>query len=384
MAGHIVITGACGFLGWHLRCRLRALGGSRVVPVGREEFADQQTLHAAVSNADAVVHLAGANHGNPDHVAHTNPALAARLVEALERSRPTEMATEPPHLVFANSTHIERDTPYGRSKAEASSILASWSRKSGATYTDMVLPNLFGEHGVPFYNSFVGTFCHQIAKGEEPRVIEDAVVPMLHAQRAAEIIVDGVERRFHGQVRPDSSPHKVSDILERLRYFAEVYDRGDIPDLSAPFQRDLFNTYRSYLIRDHFPMALPVRGDDRGRLFECVKSHGGQGQTFMSSTRPGKTRGNHFHLRKMERFLVVQGRAEITLRRLFDNDVIRFSVSGDEPMITDMPTMWAHAMTNTGNEDVLTLFWSNELFDPDYPDTYPEPADPALAQRTTP
>ena len=105
---------------------------------------------------------------------------------------------------------------------------------------------------------------------------------------------------------------------------------------------------------------------------EAVKAHGGAGQTFFSTTRPGVTRGQHFHLAKVERFVVVRGEAEIALRRVLHDDVVRFRVSGRDPVVVDMPTMWAHSITNVGSDELLTLFWANEVFDPARPDTYAE------------
>lgn len=118
---------------------------------------------------------------------------------------------------------------------------------------------------------------------------------------------------------------------------------------------------------------MTTHADDRGRLVETVRCHGAGGQTFISTTRPRKTRGEHYHLRKLERFVVVAGRARISLRRLFHDQVTSFDVSGDEPAIVDMPTMWVHNITNTGDTDLTTMFWTDTLFDPEHPDTYWEP-----------
>ena len=135
---------------------------------------------------------------------------------------------------------------------------------------------------------------------------------------------------------------------------------------------DFFNTYRSYLYPDHYPVPLNLRTDARGGLFEAVKSHQG-GQTFLSTTHPGVTRGRHYHHHKVERFLVVSGQAEIRIRRLFGDEVRVFKVNGAEPCFIDMPTFHTHEITNVGDTDLLTLFWSHEIFDPSNPDTYSEP-----------
>jgi UDP-2-acetamido-2,6-beta-L-arabino-hexul-4-ose reductase len=165
---------------------------------------------------------------------------------------------------------------------------------------------------------------------------------------------------------------RVSALLDLLTGFRDTYATGDVPDLCDPLHRALFNTYRSFT----FPAQVPIRprphADERGELVECLRAAGGAGQVFTSTTRPGFTRGEHFHRRKVERFVVLAGTADIALRRLFDDEIVTFAVSGAEPALVDMPTLWAHAITNTGSSDLVTLFWADELFDPDRPDTYPE------------
>jgi UDP-2-acetamido-2,6-beta-L-arabino-hexul-4-ose reductase len=164
----------------------------------------------------------------------------------------------------------------------------------------------------------------------------------------------------------------VVDIAETLKTYADLYRRTEIPAFADPFELKLFNTYRSHCFPGHYPMPLPKHEDARGGLVEAVKSHGHGGQTFFSTTKPGVTRGEHYHLSKVERFVVVSGEAQIRLRRVLHDDVITFRVSGDEPVAVDMPTMWVHNITNIGGDDLLTLFWTNEIFDPREPDTYAE------------
>jgi UDP-2-acetamido-2,6-beta-L-arabino-hexul-4-ose reductase len=164
----------------------------------------------------------------------------------------------------------------------------------------------------------------------------------------------------------------VRELAGWLGATAARYRTGDIPALRDRHEVRLFNTYRSHCFPDHYPIPLIRHADARGELVEVVKAHGG-GQTFHSTTRPGVTRGEHYHLAKVERFAVLRGSAEIALRRVGGESVVRFAVSGDDPVVVDMPAMWAHSITNTGRDELLTCFWSNEIFDPARPDTYPEP-----------
>jgi UDP-2-acetamido-2,6-beta-L-arabino-hexul-4-ose reductase len=164
----------------------------------------------------------------------------------------------------------------------------------------------------------------------------------------------------------------VQSVFDTLHHQNALYAGGDVPELFTELDVDLFNTLRASLFPAHYPVGLTPRSDHRGSLVEVVRAHGGQGQTFVSTTRPGITRGEHFHLRKIERFVVLSGEARISLRRLLTDEVVTFDVGGDRPVIVDMPTMWVHNITNTGTTELTTLFWTHELFDPDAPDTFPE------------
>jgi UDP-2-acetamido-2,6-beta-L-arabino-hexul-4-ose reductase len=164
----------------------------------------------------------------------------------------------------------------------------------------------------------------------------------------------------------------VVGLAEELSDMAEVYRGGDMPPLGDRHEVRLFNTYRSHCFPHAYPLPMVRRQDARGDLVEVVRAHGGAGQAFCSTTRPGATRGEHFHLAKVERFAVLSGRAEIALRRVGERDVVRFAVDGEDAAVVDMPAMWAHNITNVGADDLLTAFWTNEILDPDRPDTYRE------------
>lgn len=371
MTGRVVVTGADGFLGWHLRCRLRALTDAEVIGLNRAGLADPATAGPALERADAVIHIAGVNRGSDDEVTAGNLLAARQLTEACDAAGVT------PRLVYSNSIHADTDTAYGRGKREAADLLSTWAAQRGTQLADVRLPNLFGEHGRPHYNSFVATFCHLLATGGTPEVSGDREVPLLHVQRAAAELVAATEEPSAGPrsavIRPAGAAVRVSAVRDLLAAQAARYASGEIPDLSDPLHRDLFNTYRSYTFPRAFPIPITAHSDDRGSLFECVRAHGGPGQTFLSTSRPGITRGEHFHLNKVERFVVVSGTGQIRLRRLFTDDVVTFDVSGEAPTIVDMPTMWAHSVSNTGSGDMVTLFWAADLFDPSRPDTYAEP-----------
>lgn len=366
------ITGAAGHLGYHLRARLYAQGDKDVRLADRRVFADAQALEVFVDGLDGIVHFAGMNRGDDAEVARTNVALAQSLIAALQRTGAR------PALVYANSIHVvdRGNTAFGRSKRAAAGILEAWAQAADARFCDLRLPNVFGEFGRPFYNSVVSTFCHQIAVGEAPQILIDVTMDLMHAQDVARRVLEALSSGERGCVRVPGTPLSVTALLEKLRALHGAYMAQIVPALREPLDVQLFNTLRSYLFPKHYPVPLKLHSDPRGSLFEVIKSGNG-GQVFMSTTRPGITRGNHFHTRKVERFLVAGGEADISLRKLFTNEVTTFRVSGSEPCYIDMPTFHTHNITNTGLSELTTLFWTNEIFDPADTDTYPEMVNPA-------
>lgn len=357
------LTGAGGFLGWHVKLALHANGHGFVeIPVG-DRF-DLDHAVAALGKAQHLIHLAGVNRGTDDEIAQGNRRFAEQLAHALDRSD-HRLTT----VTYADSTQRTSDNVYGQSKLAAAETLAAAAERAGSEFRDIVLPNLFGEHCRPFYNSVVATFSHLLATGEgEPSVQVDRELTLLHAQDAADWLIGATDEANHlpGLLRQAS----VSELLTRLTSIADTYRKHEFPDLSDDFTRDLFNTYRSYV-----PVAaIPLRehADDRGSFVEMARSWGGTGQSSFSTTVPGITRGNHYHRRKIERFVVLAGKADLSLRRMFTDQVVTIEASG-EPIALDQPTGWTHNLTNIGEGTLYTCFWTNEIFDPTNPDTYAEP-----------
>ncbi len=359
----IGITGAYGQFGWHLRCLLFTHKNVETVCAGRDEFSSPEKLQAFVTGCDAIIHLAGINRASEEEVEQGNPDLANQLIDALIA------AGETPHLLYASTTHIDNDNSYGRGKKKAGDILADWAEQKKAKFSTFVFPHLFGEYGRPNYNSAVSTFCWQIAKGETPTVHGDGQVELLHFHEASTALFEAIISDNLGMIRPRGVEISVKEVAQRIASLAASYQNQIVPDVRDSLDLRLFNVYRGYLFPDYYPVRLVTHTDDRGSLTETVKSHNG-GQTFFSTTKPGITRGNHFHFHKIERFLVVKGKARITLRKMLTDETFSFTVSGDELSYIDMPTLHTHEITNIGDEEIVTLFWSHEIFDPDHPDTY--------------
>jgi UDP-2-acetamido-2,6-beta-L-arabino-hexul-4-ose reductase len=359
----IALTGSNGFLGWHIRVLAHSLG-EKTEAIGVGEGFDAEAATIAIESAPTLVHVAGVNRGDDETVKRGNVHFAEQLAGALENA-----ATKPSTVVYANSIQAGNDTPYGMGKQQAGKILEEAAKKAGARFVNVKLPNLFGEHGQPFYNSVVATFCHLAANGKPLQVQDDKELLLLHAQTAAEVLLGLHEP---ADALGLATTKFVSEVAALIQETADHYLAGTIPDISGGFERDVFNTYRSFLKGDLLPIALDRKEDARGSFFEVVRSHGGQGQSSFSTTVPGVTRGQHYHRRKIERFAVLSGTAEISMRKLFTDEIATYRVDGQNPVAIDMPTMWSHKITNIGTDKLYTMFWINEIFDPASPDTFPE------------
>jgi len=357
---NVVVTGAAGFLGWHIRCALLA-EGHHIEAIDRDRFWSED-FEAAVRNADAIVHCAGVNRGSDDLVRNGNLELAEHLAQTYTAQDSNA------RIIYLNSTHIDRQTVYGDAKAEAATALANVAAER---FVDLVLPNVYGEGGRPFYNSVVSTFCHQIANNLDVTINDDAALEVVHAQDVADEVLKHLNSPTTGQLRLAGVKTSVVELANSLKTIHEVYGRNILPKTDDLFARSLFNTLRSYGIPEMIVHTLDPRRDDRGHLIELVKTGSG-GQLFVSWTKPTITRGNHFHRRKIERFVVMEGKARIRMRKLFFSDVISIDVDRDSPVSVDIPTLYTHEITNTGDALLLTAFWTDEIFDPSKPETYAE------------
>jgi UDP-2-acetamido-2,6-beta-L-arabino-hexul-4-ose reductase len=243
----------------------------------------------------------------------------------------------------------------------------------GGKFTGLIIPNVFGAFCKPNYNSFIATFCDKILNDKTPEIIKDASIPLIYVGNLVEQILDVIQFQNEIKLKRIASDIevKVSEVLIFLNYFKESYLKANtIPTFNNSFELQLFNTFRSYIdVEAVNPVALVKHSDERGFFSEIIKTEIG-GQFSYSTTLPRITRGNHFHTRKIERFVVIQGHAKISLRKIGTDIVHEFLLSGEKPSYVDMPIWYTHNITNIGNDPLITSFWINEPYDPKDADTY--------------
>lgn len=370
----IGITGQTGFVGTHLFNTIGLFKEEfEQVPFEDTFFQTVERLRNFVKGCDVIVHLAAMNrHTDQQLLYKTNIGLVKQLIDAMEAEKVR------PYVLFSSSTQEDVNSEYGRSKRDGRALFEEWAKRNGASFTGMVVPNVFGPFGRPDYNSFIVTFCYKLTHGEMPQVLQDNVVKLIYVVNLCHYILDkiiAVTESPSAIVERDMIPHdmemKVTDILSLLEIFKTLYfEQGIIPALKNKNEVNLFNTFRSYIdYSTHFPVRLVKSIDSRGIFVETAKMGVG-GQVSISTTVPGITRGNHYHTRKIERFTVIKGKARIQLRKVGTDKVLNFDLDGNEPAYVDMPIWYTHNITNTGDEDLYTQFWINEWFDPEDCDTY--------------
>ena len=360
------ITGQNGFVGRHLFNFLDLKEEIELIPFSKSYFENQEELQKFVSECDAIVHLAAMNrHEDQQVIYDTNINLVKKLIKAC---RATDAK---PHILISSSTQEERDNLYGKSKKEGRELLEKWAAENGSKTTGMVIPNVFGPFGKPFYNSFVATFCHQVARGEKPTIINDSSVQLIYVNELIDEIYNLLINPVSGKVLiPYFHDVKVSEVLEKLNvYYNDYIEKGIFPTLETPLDLALFNSFRCYIPNNHYPQPFTKHTDNRGSFVEIVRANT-SGQFSFSTTKPGITRGNHFHTRKAERFAVIKGKAKISIRKIDSDEVVDYFIDGENPAYVDMPIWHTHNISNIGDEEMIALFWINEPYNAEDADTY--------------
>lgn len=340
-----------------------------VLAIGRETT--ECVLNDGLARADVVFHLAGINRPlDPSEFVAGNAGLTESLCKRLNS------LGRKPTVVLTSSIQADADNPYGRSKLAAEKLVAAWAGRSGARVVIFRLKNVFGKWCRPNYNSVTATFCYNIARNlpisinNEERVLEliyidDVVSALLGVVGQVSDGVVGVER-----CNIEKSYHvTLGDLARTIQSFRDARRSLSLPSFDSEFVRRLYATYLSYLDSSDFTYTLEQKTDHRGSLAEFMKS-AQFGQIFVSRTKPGITRGNHYHHSKTEKFLVVEGDAVVRFRNIDGTDVIEHRVSGTQYCVVDIPAGYTHSIENVGLGELVTLFWASEVFDPAMPDTY--------------
>ena len=362
---NIVVTGSQGFIGLNLLEHLRRMENIQVSGLSRRD--EKAVWEKQLDQADIVFHLAGSNRPpDPGGFQADNHDLTRFITDRLEKSGHFYK------IIFSSSIQATQDNPYGKSKKDAEDYIRGHVKKGSAFIYR--LPNVFGKWGRPNYNSVVATYCYNTARNLPLQIrdpdyklrlvyIDDVVRSFLSL-----IQESGKQTITEMQVEPEYSI-TLGELAETTRSFGTNRKTLFIPNLGDGLLKSLYSTWLSYLPTEEFSYGLDLRTDPRGSLFELLKSRNA-GQIFISTTKPGITRGNHYHHSKTEKFVVIEGNGRIQFRSMMDDHIIEYDVDGTRPKVVDIPPGYTHNITNTGDGIMITLFWANEVFDPLNPDTF--------------
>lgn len=363
----ILITGAKGFVGKNLVAELKNQGHTDLLLCDRNttEF----ELAEFAKEADFVYHLAGVNRPKTEaEFEEGNKGFTGKLLELLSKNQ------TPPPVMFASSTQAELSNAYGISKKEAESSIISYGKEENVNTMIYRFPNLFGKWCKPNYNSVVATFCHNISR-EIPIQINDinAELTLAYIDDVIHELVSCLDNKktkqtIYYEVAPT---YKVSlgELVNVLKSFKESRNILSIPQLDNSLVKKLYSTYLSYLPEDQFSYELTMHKDHRGSFTEFIRTED-RGQVSVNISKPGIVKGDHWHHTKNEKFLVVNGRGVIRFRKIDSEKVFEYFVSSDKLEVVDIPVGYTHNIENLGEDDMVTIMWVNEPFNPENPDTY--------------
>jgi len=368
---NILVTGAKGFIGRNLVAELRHQNLGEIMEFDVDT--DTKLLDKYCMKADFVFHLAGVNRPKETtEFMEGNFGFTSDLLEALKRNK--NFCT----VMISSSTQAALDNPYGLSKKAGEDLMFAYSKETGAKVLVYRFPNVFGKWCKPNYNSAVATFCNNISRGLEITIndrnymmtlvyIDDILDEMLRVLSSNESgIKTGDEKVLEVPVTYSKSLGEIADMIYT---FKESRKALTVPDMSDAFSKKLYSTYLSYLPNDEFSYELKMNVDQRGSFTEFLKSPQ-VGQVSVNISKPGITKGNHWHHTKNEKFLVVSGNGVIRFRAVDSDEVIEYFVSGEKLEVVDIPVGLTHNIENLGHSDMVTIMWCNEIFNPEKPDTY--------------
>jgi UDP-2-acetamido-2,6-beta-L-arabino-hexul-4-ose reductase len=364
---NILITGAKGFMGKNLLVRLNELDKYAVYEYDKNQSYDD--LLCILPKVDMIFHLAGVNRPeDPNEFDKVNSGLTEKMLDSLE-----EM-DHYPIIVLSSSIQAEMDNDYGRSKKSAENLLNNFCKKNNSEAIIYRLTNVFGKWSKPNYNSVVSTFCHNISRDLPIQISDKSTdLKIVYIDDIINSFIDIIENNaaMKGtRYKEIGAEYRISlgDLADMIYSFKESRETLVLQDYSNELVKKMYATYVSYLPSGDFKYKPPNKEDERGTLTELIKSEH-FGQIFVSTTKKGITRGNHYHHTKVEKFIVIKGSAVINFRQIQSDKVISYGVNGDNIEIVDIPTGYTHEITNVGEEELVVLFWSDEVFDKSNPDT---------------
>lgn len=363
----ILVTGAKGFIGRNLIAELRNRKYTEIFEYDRDT--DPSLLDEYCKESDFVFHLAGVNRPKEQsEFMEGNFGFTSDLLNSLKKNNNTCP------VMISSSIQAELDNPYGESKKAGEDLLFAYGKETGAKVLVYRFPNVFGKWCRPNYNSAVATFCHNVAHDIPIKVNDSSVVMnLVYIDDVVNELINALEGNENKSDLfcevPVAHTITLGEIVDLIYLFKKSREDRSVPNMADAFTKKLYSTYLSYLPEDQFSYDLKMNVDERGSFTEFIKTPE-RGQVSVNISKPGITKGNHWHHTKNEKFLVVSGKGVIRFRKIDSEEVLEYFVSGDKMEVVDIPIGYTHNIENLGDTDMVTIMWANESFDPEKPDTY--------------
>lgn len=363
----ILVTGANGFIGKNLIAELNNQGYTDLLLYTRMNTCAE--LEKFAKQCEFVFHLAGVNRPiNETGFMEGNFNLTSKILDLLKKYGNTAP------VLSTSSIQAEKENAYGKSKKATEDLLFSYSKETGSNVFVYRLPNLFGKWSKPNYNSVVATYCHNVARDLEIQVSNPESKLNLSY---IDDVLDEFFKAFSGKPTrlnnfctvPVSHSIKLGDLANKILSFKDSRDSLSVPNMEDALTKKLYSTYLSFLPKDNFSYNLKMNEDQRGSFTEFIRTPD-RGQVSVNISKPGITKGNHWHHTKNEKFLVVSGDGLIRFRKIDTEEIIEYRVNSERLKVVDVPTGYTHSIVNVGKTDLVTVMWVNECFNPEKPDTY--------------
>lgn len=360
----ILVTGSGGFVGKNLISILNARDGFEVVKYSKRN--SLKDLEDLIRTCDFIVHLAGVNRPvDASEFYESNFHLTNQICDLLEKNN---LKTP---ILLSSSIQAERDNDYGKSKLQAEERVMQYAKDSNAKAYIYRFKNLYGKWSKPNYNSVVATWCYNIARDIEITVSDLSIeLELCYIDDVIDAIIgmfDAVKPTGLYEV-PATDRVTLGELESLIRSFKGSRTNFSYPDQTTRLARNLYATYLGYLPENQFSYPLKMNVDNRGSFSEFLKDKT-NGQISVNISKPGVTKGQHWHQTKNEKFLVVHGQGTIQFRDVFSDKIIEYRVSDEKLEVVDIPTGYVHNIINTGHDTMVTVMWASELLDPSHPDT---------------
>jgi UDP-2-acetamido-2,6-beta-L-arabino-hexul-4-ose reductase len=363
---NIVITGSHGFVAKNLIWRLKDKSGTNIYKITKSS--SENLLKKYLADADIIFHLAGENRPkNVSDFKKNNFEFTKKICRYLTKPQKQKL------IIFSSSSQSGLDNPYGKSKQKAEKVIKEWSQNRKCSAVIYRLDNIFGKWCRPNYNSVVATFCFNALNSKPLEVHEPAKkINLIYIDDVIESFMRSLNNKSEGTCYKAIKPQykvSLSALRNKIYAFAEADKNNQVLNYGSGFTRKLYATYLSHKSPRNFSYKLKKNIDERGEFTEIIKNKN-TGQFSFFTAKPGVTRGGHYHHTKNEKFLVLQGSATFRFKNLYNNKTKTINVESDDRTIVETIPGWAHDITNTSSSDLIVFLWSNEIFDPNHPDTY--------------